>query len=105
MRFLRKDLKEVFVFYNHEKESSYVGTETVPMFSHKIKAVVQPAANKLNAEIYGERVHSMYRLICDSKQEISENCLISFHTAVSPQYKIISVMRYTAHSVILAEVI
>ena len=48
--------------YPKEQESGYVGTKTVWAYSHTVQCNVQPAENKLTAEIYGVRVYDMYSL-------------------------------------------
>lgn len=102
---LRRYLKPVYVFTQKETESDYVGTKTEWVISHTIHANVQCAANKLTSEIYGERVSNMLSLICDESAEINEGNRVSFTCSGKPTHKIVSVMRYSTHKTVLAEVI
>lgn len=104
-RLIRKDLKPVYVFAAQEQESGYVGTKTVWAYSHTVQCNVQPAENKLTAEIYGVRVYDMYSLICGLSDALSEGQRVSFGSVEKPTHRIVSVKRYGMHKVLLAEVI
>lgn len=103
MRFLKKDLKPVYVFVKSEVDSGYVGKKVVDDYFHTIYANVQPADSKITTEAYGERVYNMVSIMCDLSCDISHK--ISLDGTEKPTHKVVSVMEYTNHKVILAEVI
>ena len=103
MRFLKKDLKPVYVFVKSEVDSGYVGKKVVDNYSHMVYANIQPADSKITVESYGERAYNMVSIMCDISQNISYK--ISLANKEKPTHKVISVKEYTNHKVILAEVI
>ena len=105
MRFLRKDLKKVYVFSKKESESDYVGTKVSYEPSHVIYCHITPAADKLTSEVFGERAYSMLNLMCTKNYDIKDGYRISLKGFDVPEYKVISVMEYTQHKSVVAEVI
>ena len=105
MRFMRRNLKPVYVFCPKETDSGYVGTKTEYVPSHKIWCVISPAENKITAEIYGKRVYDMISLMCDTKEDIQGAHRLSLDGFSTPEYKIVSVKKYSVHTEVLAEVI
>lgn len=105
MPLLRKHLKPVYIFRQKEEDSGYVGTKAVCSPSHIEYCNIQPAANKLTAEIYGEKVYNMYTLLCGLESNICEGDRLAFNGFSKPSHKAVSVMVYTTHKTILAEVI
>lgn len=105
MRFLRKDLKKVYVFCAKEEESDYVGTTVSYEPSHVIYCHIAPAADKHTSEAFGERAYNMVNLMCTKNYDIKDGYRISLKGFEMPEYKVISVMEYTHHKVITVEVI
>lgn len=103
MRFLKRDLKPVYVFVKSEVDSGYVGKKVVDNYSHTVYANIQPADSKITVESYGERAYNMVSIMCDISQDISHK--ISLTDIEKPTHKVVSVKEYTNHKVILAEVI
>lgn len=103
MRFLKRDLKPVYVFVKSEVDSGYVGKKIVDNYSHTVYANIQPADSKITVESYGERAYNMVSIMCDISQDISHK--ISLVGTEKPTHKVISVKEYSNHKVILAEVI
>lgn len=103
MRFLKRDLKPVYVFAKSEVDSGYVGKKVVDNYSHKVYANIQPADSKITVESYGERAYNMVSIMCSSAYDISYK--ISLTDTEKPTHKVVSVKEYTNHKVILAEVI
>ena len=102
---LIKNLSTVYVFREELAEDVYVGTEKVDVYSHTVRASVQPAENRITAETYGERVYSMYALYCFLGEDIGEEHKLSFTNAEKPTHKVVSVKRHHTHKVLMAEVI
>lgn len=105
MPLLRKNLKTVYIFRQREDDSGYVGTKATYSPSHTEFCNIQPSTNKLMAEVYGERVFSMFTLLCSLDSNINEGDRLSFDGFSKPSHKVVSVMLYTTHKTILAEVI
>ena len=103
MRFLRRDLKPVYVFAKKTVDSGYVGSKTIDEYSHTVYANVQPADSRITAEAYGEKAYDMISIMCDISSGIAHK--ISLSGTEKPTYKVVSVKEYTNHKVILAEVI
>ena len=104
---LMKDLKPVHVFKMVKRSGIYVGTETVAEYSHTIKANIQPAESKITAEVYGERVHNMFTVLCSAGAQICDKDKVSLaeDNQTAPTHKIVSAKRYSDHSVLLVEAI
>ena len=102
---LIKDLKPVHVFKMVKSSGVYVGTEMVAEYSHTIKANIQPAESKITAEVYGERVHNMFTVLCPAGVQICDKDKVSLaeDKQTEPTHKIVSVKRYSDHSVLLVE--
>lgn len=63
----------------------------------EIKANIWPASGKLQAEMYGERLNYILNMLYDGTQEFSEGDGICVYVAstAEPDYKIISIKRYS----------
>jgi hypothetical protein len=105
MRLLMKKLKPVYVFEMRERDSGYVGTETVPVYKRRVMCNVQPAESKITVEMYGERVKDMKRVICADLGAILPHMQVSFTDNTKPTHNILSVPEYSDHTWILAEVL
>lgn len=104
MPLLRKHLRPVYLFSQQEEDSGYVGTTTIYVPSHIEYCNIQPVTNTVTAEIYGERVYNMVSLMCELKANIHEGDRLSLSDFTVPSHKVVSVMTYTTHKTILAEV-
>lgn len=103
MRFLRRDLKPVYVFEEKQIESVYAGTETADVYTHTVMCNVQPADSRITAEAYGERSYSMLSIMCGKNDTVSGK--VSFDGADKPTHRVVSEKAYTEHKVVLAEAI
>ena len=102
VRLTRSLLKTVNVYRGTETTSAYIGTEITLASVGSIQANVQSAENRLNAEIYGEKVKDMKTLYC----EIGANVLLGDTVEIDGvRYKIISLKPYNTHITIIGELI
>ncbi|MEG2654910.1 MAG: hypothetical protein RSA29_10485 [Clostridium sp.] len=72
--------------------------------SIEIKANISPASGKLQAEIYGERLNYILNMLYDGQMELIEGDGVCVYVSKDsePDYKIISIKRYS-HRVIELE--
>lgn len=103
MRLTQRDLKEVYLFTPETVESGYVGTITKWTYTETVKCDVQPADNKIEAEVYGERVYNMLSILCLPDCGMSEDIRLSINSKAAPEYKVVSIKPYSDHLVVLAE--
>lgn len=103
MRLTQRDLKDVYIFTAQVVDSGYVGTQANWIYSHTVKCDVQPAESSITAQIYGDRVYTMYSVICPLGA-ISDDYKLSFTGQDKAEYKVVSVKNYLDHTVVLAEV-
>lgn len=103
MRLMQKDLKPVHLFAAQEVESGYVGTVTKWNYTDTVQCNIQPADNKITAEVYGERVYNMISLLCPLDCGITEAVRLSPTSKEAPDYKVVSIKTYITHIAVLAE--
>lgn len=103
MGLLVKNFVSVHVFVSEERRDVYVGTEITDVYSHTIKAVVQPADSRKTAEVYGERTNNMFSIYCDKTAVLNTECKVSFGNPDKPTHKIISEKQFSNHKVLIAE--
>lgn len=104
MRLKLNELKLVQVFTSLEVDDGYIGTTTKYQPDRIVKANVQTAQSKLNAEIYGERVSEMLTLYLCNPNTLEKGEGISLNGEEEPTHKIIDHKGYRFHSVAIAEV-
>ncbi len=105
MRFLKKDLKPVYVYIPKKVDSGYVGTKKEYELCCVVACIISPVSSKLEAEAYGERVFKMKKLMCTKNEDIKEGYQISINGENKPKYKVVSVIEYTYHKEFVAELI
>lgn len=107
MRLMRRYLKPIHLFEmqapNEDSPDFYPGQQPEWTYTRTVRGNVQPAENKLTAEMYGERVHDMLSVILPLGSGICEGVRISFSGTQKADYKAVSVKEYNTHTVILAE--
>lgn len=107
MRLMEKDLKDIYLFEMQQPDEDspdfYPGQQPEWSYARTVRGNVQPAENKLTAEMYGERVHDMLSVILPLGSGICEGVRISFSGTQKADYKAVSVKEYNTHTVILAE--
>lgn len=107
MRVMEADLKPIHLFEmqapDEDSPDFYPGQQPEWTYARTVRGNVQPAENRLTAEIYGERVHDMLSVILLPGSGIHEGMRLSFSGAEKADYKTVSVKEYSTHTVILAE--
>lgn len=103
MRFCQKNLQKIKLFKNKNGNSNYVGTISEAVFIGEAEANIQTAENKLNAEIYGERVGEMLALYCSYPLKINNGDYVGIYDCNSFTHKVVSVKLYKLHAVLLVE--
>lgn len=103
MRLMQKDLKPVHLFTSKEVQSDYVGNVEKWEYTNTVQCNVQPADNKITAEIYGKRVHDMISLLCPLDCGITEDTRLSLAEKDKPTYEIKSIKYPSTHISVLAE--
>lgn len=73
----------------------------------EIKANVSPASGKLQAEIYGERLNYMLNMLYDGPQELREGDGMCVYVSKDskPDYKVISIKRYSHKAIELEKIL
>jgi hypothetical protein len=73
----------------------------------EIKANISPASGKLQAEIYGERLNYILNMLYDGPLELVEGDSICVYVSKDsePDYKIISIKRYSHLTIELEKII
>lgn len=66
---------------------------------------IWPAGGKLQAEMYGERLAYMLNANAYLSADIDEKDGVAVNGSNKPNYKVISVQKYTNHKVLLLELI
>ena len=66
---------------------------------------VWPAGGKLQAEMYGERLAYMLNVNAYLSTDIDEKDGVAVNAVDKPDYKVISVQKYTKHKVLVLEAI
>lgn len=91
-----KNLKE-YTLYKKAKVVDEEGNifEDFEKEGNKIKANIYPASGKLQAEVYGLRLKYILNMLCDNTVDIKEGDGVVVYNATSPDYRVISIKRYT----------
>lgn len=105
MRFLQKDLKKVYVFSAKQEDNGYVGKKTVYAPFLELEGNISPAASKLNVQAFGEEAYNMIQIMCNKNDDIKLGQRLSLTGPNKPEYKVVSVLNYTYHMTIYAQVI
>ena len=105
MRLKLNELKQVQVFTPSEVDDGYIGTATEYQPDRIVKANVQTAESRLNAEIYGSRVSEMLTLYLCKLGKLEKGEGIAVNGEEAPTHKVIDCKVYRFHSVAVAEVI
>lgn len=102
---MRNRLETVPLFKQEEKESDYVGTDTVWVPVGTVLADVQPGEDTYLREEYGERSQNMVLLYIESGADIQKGYgAFSLDDNQEPIYRIKSAKPYkTGHIVAVAE--
>ena len=107
MRLMEKDLKDIYLFEMQQPDEDspdfYPGQQPEWSYARTVRGNVQPAENKLTAEMYGERVHNMFSVLLLPGSGVYEGMRMSFSGTQKADYKEVSVKEYSSHSVILTE--
>lgn len=69
---------------------------------NEILAYIYPASGKMQTELYGIRINYILNMMCDINEEIDERDGVCVYTE-EPDYKVISIKRYTNHMLIELE--
>lgn len=82
------------ILINDDEGGKYSGYSNEAV---KIKANIYPANGKLQAEIYGERLNYISNMLYDGDETLNEGDGICVYVSKdsSPDYKIISIKRYS----------
>lgn len=101
---LANRLREVALFRAVEQDSGYVGTARIWEPAGTIMADVQPAENRLDVALYGERVADMLLLYVEKGASVrTGDGAFSLHENGEPAYRIAGVKEYPYHLVLTAE--
>ncbi len=104
MRLKLNELKQIQVFIPSEVDDGYIGTTTEYRPDRIVKANVQTAESRLNAEIYGERVGEMLTLYLCKPNALEKGEGIALKGEVKPTHRVIDCKHYRFHTTAIAEV-
>lgn len=102
MRQYQRALKTVPVYVRKTVDSGYVGTESKYIHSADVRCSLHPADGKISAEIYGERVYSMIKMICPVSAAEFDGAAID---SGEMTHKVVSRVKHTDHQIVILEAI
>lgn len=101
MRLNRKYLRTVFVKPKITLDDGEGGIyEDYKDKGIAIEANIQPATSRLQGEVYGERISNILNMLCtDHIESLAEGVALCVYTSEydKPDYKIISIKRWSTH--------
>lgn len=103
MRVTVNRLTTIPLYRDVTQATGYVGNKGVPTLVGNISADIQPAENRLTAEIYGRKVSEMLSLICPIETDIRDGDSVIIGGGATPTHRIVSVKPYSQHKTALAE--
>lgn len=104
MRLKLNESQKVQVFSPIEVSDGYIGTTTKYQPSRTITADIQTAENKLNAQLYGDRVSEMLTLYLCFPYSLENGEAIAMGVEEKPTHKVIDCKHYRFHTTATAEV-
>lgn len=105
--FLKQNRLKAYKLYKHQVKRNSEGAriEAYADTPLEIKAEIWSANGTVQAEIYGSRLAYMMNMLCNKDVDIDEKDGISVYTSDKPDYKVISIKRWSNHLQIELEAI
>lgn len=106
MRLRKSSLKKYQLFKHKTKINDEGGrAESFEDTPQTIKAEIWSASGRVQAEIYGTRLAYILNMLCYKDIDIKERDGIAVYTQNQPDYKVISIKRWSNHLQIELEAI